>query len=72
MRYRKIYKICKRRKRIFFIFYNISPPKFGSFTNFNVLFLALDLLFFAKMKIQCRRGMVHYLISYCFELVSEL
>ena len=36
--------------------------KLGSFTNFNMLFLALvkDFDFFAKMKIQFKRGMVHY------------
>ena len=56
------YKICKLRKRIFSVFYNISPPiKHGNFTNFNVLFLAVvkDFDFFAKMKIQFERGMVH-------------
>ena len=35
--------------------------KLGSFTNFNMLFLASvkDFDFFAKMKIQFKRGMVH-------------
>ena len=35
--------------------------KLGSFTNFNMLFLAVvkDFDFFAKMKIQFKRGMVH-------------
>ena len=35
--------------------------KLGSFTNFNMHFLAVvkDFDFFAKMKIQFKRGMVH-------------
>ena len=35
--------------------------KLGNFTNFNMLFLAVvkDFDFFAKMKIQFKRGMVH-------------
>ena len=35
--------------------------KLGSFTNFNMFFLAVvkDFDFFAKMKIQFKRGMVH-------------
>ena len=34
----------------------------GSFTNFNMLFLAVvkDFAFFAKMKIQFKRRMVHW------------
>ena len=36
--------------------------KLGNFTNFKMLFLAVvnDFAFFAKMKIQFKRGMVHY------------
>ena len=35
--------------------------KLGNFTNFNMLFLAVvkDFVFFAKMKIQFKRGMDH-------------
>ena len=35
--------------------------KLGNFTNFKMLFLAVikDFAFFAKMKIQFKRGMVH-------------
>ena len=59
----KVYKICKLRKRIFSVFYNISPPNLA-ITNFDMLFLAVvkDFDFFAKMKIQFKRGMVHYVI----------
>ena len=42
--------------------------KLGNFTNFNMLFLAVvkGFDFFAKMKIQFKRGMVHgfYLLAY--------
>ena len=36
--------------------------KLGSFTNFDMLFLAVvkDFDFFVKIKIQFKRGMVHY------------
>ena len=38
--------------------------KLGNFTNFDMLFLAVvkDFDFFAKMKIQFKRGMVHCLV----------
>ena len=46
-----------------FIFHVLQhfATKLGNFTNFNMLFLAVvkDFDFFAKMKIQFKRGMVH-------------
>ena len=42
-------------------FLQYFATKLGSFTNFNMLFVAVvkDFDFFAKMKIHFKRGMVH-------------
>ena len=42
--------------------------KLGNFTNFKMLFLAVlkDFAFFANLKIQFKRGMVHYLKVHWF------
>ena len=47
---------------VYFPYFTTFATKLGNFTNFNMLFLAVvkDLDFFAKMKIQFKRGMVHY------------
>ena len=44
--------------------------KLGNFTNFDMLFLAVvkDFDFFAKMKIQFKRGMVHSPLKILLEI----
>ena len=44
----------------------------GNFTNFDMLFLAVvkDFDFFAKMKIQFKRGMVHF-AAVCSKHISQ-
>ena len=46
---------------VYFPCFTIFRHQLGSFTNFNMLFLPVvkDFDFFAKMKIQFKRGMVH-------------
>ena len=53
-----MHKICKC---IFSVFYNISQPKLGNFTNLKMLFptIVKGFVLFAKIKIQLKRGMVH-------------
>ena len=65
----KIYacKVCKFCILLYYAYHKMAelPMNFAtklvSFTNFNMLFLASvkDFDFFAKMKIQFKRGMVH-------------
>ena len=62
--YHKMAKIHQTLQAYIFHVLQYFATKLGNFTNFDTLFLVLvkDFDFFAKMKIQFKRGMVHYIV----------
>ena len=58
---------------VYFHVLQYFASKLGSFTNFNMLFLTVveDFDFFAKMKIQFKRGMVHLNNLFMSSLISK-
>ena len=59
---------------VYFPYFTTFRHQTWQFTNFNMLFLAVvDFDFFAKMKIQLKRGMVHCLpiCSCCTDLLPK-